>query len=477
MRSPVHFEKASRARRIWLGALSAALLSSGGPVAPAQGTDAPGMADLYREALEDSPALRGQRLEYQALQADQRAAAGQLLPQINASGQWLNIRRDEQTAGTNNGDSRRFTQQTYNLEMNQPILDLPAWERWRARAEAVDVGNAQLEAQRTTLAFNIAQRYLRAAELARLVALREREVRAMRGGRQRAEALFNEARITRSDLDSATARVELALSEYDRARLELQRAKSQLSALVPEMPQTLLAPAADDPLPAPHEQPLTHWIERGYSENPGVLVRQQRFELQSREAKIPQARHWPDIDLTAGYSRFDDMDDPEDLTSTSTGERDDLFIGLSINVPIFSGGSTSAEARAGRLRADREHARLEALRREVQSSIEQTYQALVSGELAIWRAETAVESARNGLRRVETEVAAGRSGYSALLEAELGLLAANRRLTRLRFQQLGNALQLERDGGTLSEGVLQRYDQSLEGNVSLSGNEDFTLSP
>ncbi|MEX0372761.1 TolC family protein [Spiribacter sp. 196] len=473
----MRFARVKPARPGWLHALAVTVFTAGASVVSAQPASAPGMADLFGEALEDNPALRGQRLEYQALEADQRAAAGQLLPQINASGEWLNIRREEQTAGSDGNDSRRFTQQTYSLEMNQPLLDLPAWERWRARGEAVDLGNARLQGQRTTLAFDIGQRYLRTAELAELVSLREREVQAVRGSRQRAEALFNEGRITRSDLDSTTARVELALSEYDRTRLELERAKSRLAALVPEVPRSLRAPAADDPLPAPHEQPLAQWIERGYTDNPSVRVRQQQFELQRREAQVARARHWPDIDLTAGYSRFDDMDDPADLASTSTGERDDLFVGLSIDVPIFSGGSTSAEARAGRLRADGERARLEALRREVQSTIEQTHQALVSGELAIWRAETAVESARNGLRRIETEVAAGRSGYAALLEAELALLATNRRLTRLRFQQLTNALELERDGGALDETVLARFDQALEGTVTLPGNEDFTVPP
>ena len=477
MLSPVPFARVESISRARLAGLAMAFIIATASVATAQIGIPPGMADLYSDALADDPTLRAQQLEYQALEADERAAAGQLLPQISASGEWLNIRREEQTAGVGADESRRFTQQSYSLGMNQPLLDLPAWERWRARGEAVNVGEAQLEGQRAALAFNIAQRYLRVAELAELLTLREQEVQAVRGSRQRAEALFGEGRITRSDLDSVAAQVELVLSQYERTRLDLMQARSQLAALVPEVPRTLRAPATNGPLPAPHEQPLTEWIERGHSDNPSVRVRQQQFELQRREAQVAQARHWPSIDLTAGYSRFDNTDDPADLTSTSTDDREDIFVGLRVNVPIFSGGITSAEARAGRLRADGERARVEALRREVQSSIEQIHQALVSGELSIWRAETAVESARNRLRQVETEVAGGRSGYAALVDAELALLAANRRLTTLRFQQLTNALQLERDAGALDEVVLARFDRALESTVTLPGSEDFTLSP
>lgn len=416
---------------------------------------AEGLLEVYRQARDADPQLRGRRAELAALRADRREALGALLPGVSASANVSRIERD-QLRSTFTGDqdiTREYTQQQYRVNLTQPLLDLPAWHRWQGQDRRADAGEADLEARRQGLIHDVAKAYLEVLGARSRVTLKQRELEQVRAQRERVAALREAGEASASELQEVRARFDRVRAELLRARGEVEIAREGLTALTDERHERLagLRPGAE--LPALEPRDPQRWVEHAVTGNPKVVAARQRVAAEGRQARAARAERYPQVNLTGGFTRYDDFD------GTRFGrEIEDWSVGVQVRMPLYEGGAMRARASSAEHRQARQAQELERARRQARQDVRSAYEGLLSGRSEIEAFRLAVRSAERSLEAIRAEVEAGTRPIADLLEAQRKRFEARHSLTEARHQYLLDTLALRRAAGHLSAEDVRALD-------------------
>ena len=279
----------------------------------------------------------------------------------------------------------------------------------------------------------------------------QRRLDAAEAIRKRVEALASEGRRTELDLErarlqSARARQKLlnAQSDSDLDLLELKR----LIGWPGSAPLTL----AQDPDAAVPELPSEENLSAARAADPELRSLSREVELLGRSARLESQRFAPVIEASAQYQRLAKFNNYDKYFLTFNP--DSVAVGVSIAIPVFTGGRFEDGARRARARLD--HA--EAARAARESEL----------ELAVRRAEanvaksTAEKSLSRRSKGIEEEavsalqllVREGRSELSDLDERQLVLADADEESTRAALGSLLERARLLSLRGELARAVL-----------------------
>jgi outer membrane protein TolC len=140
-------------------------------------------------------------------------------------------------------------------------------------------------------------------------------------------------------------------------------------------------------------------------------------------------------------------------TNTSIGvEYDTSYVGIQINVPIFSGGGVSAQTRQALAREEKVRQSLESARRKTLAEANKLYQTLQQGNELVHALNQAVLSGEQAVLAEKKGVQAGTRTFVDALDAERRLYESMRdhataiyslANTRLKFLALAGAIDFE----------------------------------
>ena len=434
----------------------ATLVGVSGPAMAGANESTESLLEIYRQAEQADPELRGQHLEHEALLQDRRAALGALLPSAQISAEIRYTDRDEERAGQMGPaeqHERTFTQEQYMLNLSQPLFDLPAWHEWQGSQRSADAGQAELEARRQDLIHRVAEAYLGVLDAQTNVELQERELEAVQASLRQADALHEAREIATSEYEQARARYDNVRAALIRAEGELEVAHEQLAELTDRRHYNLATLRSDAELPPLDPPELDIWLEHAFAGNPELIAARAELAAEGRQAQAASAQRYPTVDLVGGYTRFDDagnvdLDDPDDA-ELNARQLDDLYIGVQIQMPLFEGGSINARARGAERRHDRQREQVEQVRRGVRSEARSAFQGILSGRSQIEAYQVAVRSGERTVQAMQDEVEAGTRDVTDLLEAQRELFESRRNLAEARHQYLLDTLKLRRAAGHL----------------------------
>ena len=341
---------------LWLPlALSLALPSPAQSEAPAAGVETKTLAQCIEIALANRPNLEAAAADVESGQARVRQSFAGYLPQL--SGAYSSDRRkssfDSRTQSPNDGSISVLSQSTISnfhsgaFTLSQTLFDfgqnLAAIQAARARETSL---RADADTQRKQVVYEVKQSYFDLLAARRLLAVADETVDSNRQQLEQARG--------RNEVGFAP-RIDVTRSEVLFAQAELDRLTARNNASVAE--QTLRnALGLDGPLD--FEIADEFGRSRVTLDEAAALATayEHRSELQSlvalerateEEVAQHQREHLPTVTADASYG-WSNSDFPLD---------DEWVFGASVNVPIFSGGLTSARVAESRanlrgLRAD-----------------------------------------------------------------------------------------------------------------------------
>lgn len=424
----------SRVRRI--GILVAAMLST----APLRAqTPEPEPLTLRRAAelaLARSPELASARAQAEEAAAGVRAAAAMFAPQAFAT----------TTPGYSSGLPVAVAGRVpavFGVELHKTLYDpLRRAEVFQSRARAAAVEAASAQSSTTALRALVIS-YGRTWADQQLIESARRTLEAREAIFRRESALAREGRRTELVVDQAgfeVARAKQALAdrqaEYDLDRLELAR----LVGWTNERPLAV----AEDPLSALPAPPPGDHLAAARAVDPELAALAQEAEALERAALL-QKRAWlPVIQAEGQYLRLSNYNNFDQYFVKF--KSNDWAIGVSVAVPLWTGGrlghgEAAATARLEKARADRR-----VRDRDVELAVRRAEAdaARYDGERKL--ATRSLSVARDGLRVAQALANEGRGegndvdareldvsrAQIDLAQAEQGLLAARARLFELR---------------------------------------------
>ncbi len=398
------------------------------------------LMQLYRESRLEDPRVLAAYARAQAGKEREREAFGGLLPQVTASSSFNRTNRDVETY------TESFNNERYALSLSQHLYNKQAWENYqefkaRARQGEYEAEDAQAEAT-----VDLAQRYFVALASDDELELVLAERRATQKNLDRVEAMYERQLAMVTDVLDLRARVDALAAQEVEARNQVRVSREELSEIIGRPVTERLSRIREDvELQVPGES-VSVWVERAVAANPALKAQEQA--LAAAEAALREGRggHYPSVSLNLSAQRSDVGYD-----NTLAPRSDSYVASLGVQIPIYSGGSTSARSRAlynDRLSTEQQ---MEAVRREV---VKETTSAYLTAQASIEK----IRASRNALESAERSSVAAERGFEFgvvnavdVLTAVQNEYKARRDLLKAQYDFITNLLILNRWAGGLSE--------------------------
>jgi outer membrane protein/protease secretion system outer membrane protein len=243
---------------------------------------------------------------------------------------------------------------------------------------------------------------------------------------------------TRTDIDDAQSRLDMAAAQELEARQNQDLARRQLQLLVNQpVNQIAKLNVAALQLSAPMPANLDDWTRKAEQASPEIRAMQARLDAARREVSKAQAGHLPTLDAVAQWSNSGS----ENITRVNS-RFENKTIGLQLNIPLYSGGYVNSTIRQAIAEQTRAEESLEALRRDLGVRVHKEYRGVSEGVLRVRALEQAARSAEQMMKSTQMSLTAGSRTQLDVLNAQQQFTLALRDLAQARLVYLLSKVRL-----------------------------------
>lgn len=412
------------------------------------------LLSIYHDALANDPSYAAARYAQQAAIEAQPQARAALLPQVNATLGRSRSRYESDTPQV----SRSFDSWGPALTLTVPIVRTQNWTALTQAQLAAEQAGASLAQARQDLVLRVTEAYFDVlAAQDQLIAIRASKKAV---GEQLAQAKreFEVGTKTIVDTHEAQARYDQILAQEQVAEGDLIVKRNALAAIIGRSPGSLLALRDALNLSTPEPADVDAWAKRAREGNHTVAVAQLEAQIAQRETTRARRGHWPTLDLNARLAR--EHSDGSTLTSADNTTRT-RSIGLTLTVPLYSGGLTQSQVREALALEERARYSLEAAQRSAAQSARQAYTGVDFGFSQVRALESAKVSAQSQLDSTRVGYQVGVRIALDVLNATTQLFSTERDLKKARYDFLLNSLRLKAAAGELDDPDIQALNALL----------------
>jgi outer membrane protein/protease secretion system outer membrane protein len=417
---------------------------------------------VYQAALEQDATIRASRAAADSGRERLPQARAGLLPQISASA-GRNFNSLDTTSpnilgelGTTND---RYFSDNKSVQLRQPVVNMQRWLQFEQAKSMVAETEATLDRDLQNLVVRVAGayfEYLMSDEQLELVLAQKKMYTSLVDAAKKGIAAGSG---TRTDIDDAQARLDMASAQELEARQNQDQTRRQLEVLINQPVASvakLNVPALK--LVGPVPASLDEWTSRAEKNSPEIKAMQARLEAARREVSKSQAGHLPTLDAVAQWSNSGS----ENITRINS-RYENKSIGLQLNVPLFSGGYVNSTIRQAVAEQTRAEETLEALRRDLGVRVHKEFRGVSEGVMRVRALEQAVRSADQMMKSTQMSFKAGSRTQLDVLNAQQQYTMALRDLAQARFVYLMSKVKLASLAGDDAVASVDDVNGSLVG--------------
>jgi outer membrane protein/protease secretion system outer membrane protein len=396
---------------------------------------------LYEAALEQDALIRASRATADSGREKIPQARAGLLPQISAAAT-RNHNNLDSTAPNILGNlstvNDKYFSDSKTVQLRQPLMNMQRWLQFEQAKSLVAEAEATLDRDLQNLVVRVAGAYfenLLADEQLELVLAQKRTYATMVDAAKKGLAAGSG---TRTDIDDAQSRLDMALAQELEARQNQDLTRRQLELLV-NQPVNKVAKLNVSALKLQGPEPanLEAWTQKAEQNSPEMKAMQARLDAARREVSKSQAGHLPTLDAVAQWSNSGN----ENITRINS-RYENKTLGVQLNIPIFSGGYVNSTIRQAVAEQTRAEESLEAMRRDLGVRVHKEYRGVSEGVLRVRALEQAVRSAEQMMQSTQMSLKAGARTQLDVLNAQQQYTLALRDLAQARFVYLLSKLKL-----------------------------------
>jgi outer membrane protein len=211
--------------------------------------------------------------------------------------------------------------------------------------------------------------------------------------------------------------------------------------------------SASRPIP----EKVDDWLKIADERNLELMVQNIAKDIAKDDVSSAKAGHYPTLSLTGTYGKTLD----EETNGSSRPSTDSSFIGLTLSVPIYQGGSVTAQNAQARYRYVAASENLESTHRSTVRSVRRSYNDVIAATSTIRALKQAVVSADSALKATEAGFDVGTRTIVDVLNSTRNQFDARQRLASARYDFISAILDLKRASGNLTEQDLVDINRGL----------------
>ncbi|WP_458526509.1 TolC family outer membrane protein [Onishia taeanensis] len=456
-------------RRLTRRAMMVPLAMSIALASQAQGAD---LLRIASDALQNDAGLASARANLQSTQESREVASGDLLPQISASGQLTHNRtydsKQSTLAGAGQSGDDTYNSGSLALEASQALYDA-------ANAREVDQAESQIDQQTLSLVaseqqllFDASSAYFEILRANDILAARRAQERAISRQLEQAREQFEVGLIAITDVEEARASFDQARAQRITAQSDLEVSFEALERLTGKRYQSIQSLAEELPVELPTPSNRDEWVATALEESPLLKSAMAAVEVSRSSVEISKAARLPVVEAFADYNYADsDRDQVEGNDSASQ-------VGVRASLPLYTGGSTSAQIRQSTYALEASQYDAEAQRRLTIQQVRSLYTQVRNDVATVEARRQAVVSNRSALDATRSGYEVGTRNIVDVLDAEQSLYDAISNLAEARYDYVLDLLELRQQAGTLDVEVIRELNAELDAEqaVMLEVSED-----
>lgn len=423
------------------------------------------LAQVFQLALQNDPTLQQVDAQRRAAQKGIDITKSAFWPQVNLSAGYS---RSDSESATYDSVAQSFIvidseNRGWNagLNLSQTVFDMNVWDRAELSEKQAYQAEVNYLSVRQQLMIRVVNAYFTVLERQDDLEFATAEKKAIERQLEQTKQRFSVGLTAITDVHEAQAQYDTSVAAEIQAKNAVEIAQESLREITGRYHQDLAQLNTETFSPeSPEPADAMQWVKIAEDKNLQLVVQRVSVEIAEQQIDLARNGHLPTVSLNGSYST-------RDTTTTARGNEIDMprmdsnSIGLSLNVPIFTGFRTSSEVDQARENYVASSQELEGVRRGVERQVRNAFYDVVASQATIRAFEQAVVSAESALKATQTGFEVGTRTIVDVLNSTRNLYNARRNLSSARYGYIRQYLTLKQASGQISEQDLVAINASL----------------
>lgn len=430
------------------------------------------LSKVFNLAIKNDPTLLRIDAERRAAQQGVDIAKASWWPQVGLEAGYSDSSSESAQSGESGNifiidrESRGWDA---GVSLSQTLFDMDVWDQANIAEKVAYQAEVNYRAARQELMIRVVNAYFSVLERKDDVEFASAEKKAIERQLEQTKQRFSVGLTAITDVHEAQAQYDNAVAEEIQAQNAVEVALESLREITGQYHQQLAALDTETFSPsAPEPADVRNWVKISEEKNLELMVQRVAVEIADEEIGLAQNGHLPTVSLNASYTTNDNestITQGGNSQTTNLPRLDSRSVGLTLNVPIFSGFRTSAQSEQAREEFVASSQQLEFVRRGVEREVRSAFYDVTASLASIKALEQAVVSAESALKATQAGFDVGTRTIVDVLDSTRNLFNARRNLSSARYGYVRQYLTLRQASGQISEADLAAINSSLSENA------------
>ncbi|WP_434525753.1 outer membrane channel protein TolC [Photorhabdus asymbiotica] len=423
------------------------------------------LLQVYKQARESNPELRKSMAERNEAFEKINESRSPLLPQLGLNTGY--------TYNSGYRDTRDTESNTLSaaLKLTQTIFDMSKWRLLNLQEKTAGIADVTYQSSEQKLILDSATAYFKVLRTIDSLSYIEAQKTAIYRQLDQTTQRFNVGLVAITDVQNARANYDRVLADEVVGRNELDNALEALRQVTGTY-YSQLASLNIDRFKTQKPEAVDILLKEAEKRNLSLLSARLGQDLAREKIKVAQAGHMPTIELGASTGVSNKQFHGSGYGDNRPGNSysGDNSVGLTLSLPIYSGGATSSRVEQAQYGFVSASEQLENVYRNVVQIVRSSFNNISASISSINAFKQVVVSAQSSLDAMEAGYQVGTRTIVDVLDATTKLYDAKQKLSNARYDYLINQLNIKHALGTLNENDLAALNNTLGKQLSTSAN-------
>ncbi|MFA6408680.1 MAG: TolC family outer membrane protein [Gammaproteobacteria bacterium] len=420
------------------------------------------LSETYREALANDPTFKAAGATLMATKEKLPISRAALLPNLSASTDvFRNFSSTDGTTpyGTDAGGRYFTSTNSLTVTLKQPVFNYTSWAKVQNASALVKQGEATYFYAQQDLILRTATAYLNVLQAIDVLRYTRAEKTSIGSTYNQEQQRFKVGLIPITNLYEAKARYDKICADEITAQFDVTNKKEKLREIIGHEPDNLTPFVKKLPLITPDPSDIEAWTAASEKNNYSLQAAYYGMIAAKDNILVEMGGHMPTVDASSSYyySYNNNASGSGNLYRNRVGT-----LGLTLQLPVYQGGLTSAKVREANDNYQQSVDNREKTYRTVVSTARQSYLGTIDAISKVKADEQAVISNDSNYKAMGVSYHYGTRTMTDLLNAESGLYSAQKNFAIDQYQYLIQTLTLKQAAGSLSEQDLKIINNWLD---------------
>jgi len=419
------------------------------------------LLSAYQQALLNDTVVLKAQAQFDIVKEDIVQARSVLLPQINASGSLSTSEQESQQSQTVGGNALFYDvtsntdSSSFGANLNMQLYHHDTWLRLGIAEKAAHQSDLFFQVAKQNLIVRVAQAYFAILSTKDDLTFAQAEKKAIARQLEQTKQRFSVGLTAITDVHEAQAQYDNAVTEEIRSKNAIFNAEEELRVITNTYPRNINILNTDRfSTSTPNPNSADEWQKAAEAKNLDLIAAKVGIDVAKDSINIARSGHYPTLDLKGNWGSGKSQTSVSAQGTTEdfdeTPYLDSYSVGVTLNIPIYSGGAIQSSVRQAQSRFVLASQDLMQTHRGVVRTTRNAYNTVIAAISSVKAFEQSVLSASKALEATEAGFEVGTRTIVDVLDSTRNLYNAKRNLSSTRYAYIKNVLLLKRAGGTIT---------------------------